>query len=486
MTRQELYDEIKKSSKDEYILEQMQTLGFFTSEKPTLPAQELKRKVELKKEISSLRREIVDPQAALKAIHVKRKKQALLRREETKQKKILLKEERRKAYLQKRESELVYIGEHFSYGLTSQVLNVERLQEYKLPLIRNALQLAQLMQIPLSQLRFLLYFRKVSKLSHYKEFLLQKRRGGYRRISTPMPKLKQAQYWIMDTILNKLSVHSCAHGFIKDKNILSNASNHINKSVVINFDLKDFFPTISFVRIKGLFIHLGYSEEISTVLSLLTTQSHQEEIELDNEHFFVHSIERVLPQGAPTSPMLSNLICINLDKRLEGLAQKFGFVYSRYADDLSFSSDETKNIPAILKYVESIVSEEGFTLHEEKTSVMRAHQSQDVTGVVVNEKTSIRRKELKKFRALLYQIKKDGLEGKSFNGGVNILDSITGYAHFINMIDPVKGEKFLFEVEEIKKLYAPKQGIKSGSSGAQSMLEKMANTLDAIFSKEKK
>ncbi|RUM76684.1 MAG: hypothetical protein DSZ11_00210, partial [Sulfurovum sp.] len=159
-------------------------------------------------------------------------------------------------------------------------------------------------------------------------------------------------------------------------------------------------------------------------------------------------------QGSPASPMISNLICRKLDKRMSGIATSLGFVYTRYADDMTFSSKEYLNINKMLYWVKGIVKEEGFILHPEKTRIMKKGARHEVTGVVVNEKPSVNRKELKRFRALLYQIEQSGLEGKSWHGkSENLISVIWGYANFIKMVDEQKGAKFMEQVKAIMEKY---------------------------------
>jgi hypothetical protein len=268
-----------------------------------------------------------------------------------------------------------------------------------------------------------------------------------------MPKLKQAQYWILENILNKLTLHDAAHGFVKKRSIVSNALPHIKAEVVINIDMKDFFPSISYPRVKGIFQSFGYSEQLSTVFALLCTEAECDEIELDGERYFASGTERHLPQGAPTSPALTNILCRKLDARLNGVSKKIGFVYTRYADDLTFSaSGETAGkVKTLMGFIKKIIREENLDIHPDKVRVLRKGARKEVTGIVVNEKPSVDARELDRFRALLFQIEKDGIAGKHWNNSNNLLASIKGYAGFVAMVDPVKGKIF---VERVTKILA--------------------------------
>src|SRR5262249_12338200 len=144
-------------------------------------------------------------------------------------------------------------------------------------------------------------------------FKIPKKTGGERLISAPMPRLKKAQYWILDNILRRVEVSDSAHGFLTGRSIVSNARPHVGADLIINLDLKDFFPTVSYKRVKGLFKSLGYSESAASVLGLICTEPDVEEVELDGKRYFVALTDRHLPQGAPTSPSITNILCRRLD-----------------------------------------------------------------------------------------------------------------------------------------------------------------------------
>jgi RNA-directed DNA polymerase len=181
---------------------------------------------------------------------------------------------------------------------------------------------------------------------------------------------------------------------------------------------------------------------------------------MDGRNYYLAQTDRHLPQGAPSSPALTNLLCRRLDRRLQGLAQSRGFTYTRYADDLTFSTtnpEKMRDIGNILQGVGSIVAHEGLTIHPDKTRVLRSSQQQEVTGVVVNQKLNVDRATLKKFRATLYQIEKDGLAGKKWGKGDDVLMSIEGFANYIAMVNPAKGGDFLKQVKQIRKLYGKRK-----------------------------
>lgn len=465
LTRQQLYDRIRETSKDEFVLAEMIRLGFWESDitAPSVPEQVIRREAELQRELQTLYTEkhrLDNKEAMLKQIRKQRMEAAKKKREETKQKLEAARQARATAWKAKKEKEILYLGESVSKGLNHTLSDhADRLTKHALPLLTDAASIAAAMGITMGALRFLAFSRRTSKVSHYKRFLIPKKTGGERLISAPMPRLKKAQHWILEHILSKLTASGAAHGFIKSRSILTNATPHLGSEVVVNFDLKNFFPTVTYPRVKGVFESLGYSEQAATILGLLCTEPDADEVELDGETFFVakgdNARDRFLPQGAPTSPALTNILCRRLDKRLEGIAAQLELTYTRYADDLTFSgkSGAASQAGLLLWRVRRVLEDEGFTLHPDKTRVMRKGSRKEVTGIVVNEKLSVERKTLRKFRALLHQIKKDGFAGKRWGNTPNTLAAIRGYATYVAMVDAEKGKKFVAEVAAIAEKY---------------------------------
>lgn len=225
----------------------------------------------------------------------------------------------------------------------------------------------------------------------YACYLIKKKKGGFRRIVVPYENLKRVQRWILSEILDKVVVsHSC-NGFIKGRSTLTNANPHLGKRFVRKFDFKDFFESITVDRVYGVFKSLGYSPAVSHDLATLCTLKLGEyKFEnLDNKikkHFVdLYTAPRaVLAQGAPTSPMLANLVCRELDFRFEKYALKHGISYTRYADDLTFSSDDPVKLPSA-SLVKKIVEEEGLRLNYKKTGTYGRDSRQVVTGILVDK-----------------------------------------------------------------------------------------------------
>ena len=465
--RQELYDRIRESSKDEVILEEMIRLGFWKrgEGQPSAPEELIRRAGELNREISDLFKQQarwVNPEQALKQMHKERKRAAMERRKETKLRGAEARHARAVAWAERRKTDVLYLGEDVSAGLSNGAGT--RPLAAELPALADAKALADAMGLALAELRFLAFDRPLSRVSHYQRFRIPKKTGGERLISAPMPRLKRAQYWILDNILSRVAVHQAAHGFVLGRSILSNAAPHVGRDVVVNFDLKDFFPTLTWKRVKGKFRGLGYSEAVATVLALICTEPDVDEIELDGQRLYAKRGPRRLPQGAPTSPALTNLICLRLDQRLSGLAAKLGFTYTRYADDMTFSAsgEAAKKAGAVLKFVGEIVTAEGFTVHPDKTRVMRSHRRQEVTGLTVNERIAMPRDTLRRFRALLHQIETKGPEGKRWGRSSNVLLAAAGFARFVEMVDLKAGASLVAHVETLSERHgAVRRGVPS-------------------------
>jgi retron-type reverse transcriptase len=456
LTREQLYERIRKGSKQEVILEEMQRLGFWPREtaQPTVEAQLIRREAELQTALSNLGNElrgIEDRDKALKTMRKERMAKARERREETRQRLAQGRHARAVAWHDRRQRELLYVGDGVSGGLGETLSDAEKLAHNALPALGHAGDIATAMGIGLGELRFLAWHRDVASVSHYQRFTISKKSGGERHISAPMPRMKRAQYWVLDNILAKMPVHEAVHGFLPGRSILTNAAPHVGQDVVINLDLKDFFPSIGMRRVRGVFRQLGYSSQVASLLALVCTEAPTDEVQLDGRRYFVARGERVLPQGAPTSPMLTNLLCRRLDARLAASAAKLGFRYTRYADDLTFSAgpQHSRDTGKLLWRVKQIVASEGLTVHPDKQQVMRKHQQQHVTGIVVNDKLSLDRDTLRRFRAVLHQAERHGPQGLQWNGNSDVIGALRGYANFIAMTDAARGAPYVDRVRAL-------------------------------------
>jgi RNA-directed DNA polymerase len=464
-TRQDLYDQIRQSSKEEFILDEMIRLGFWAvnGEIPNDPADEIRRRGELQRELDTLRaenRRLHNEEALKKEALKLRMAESRRKQQATKERRERERQERAAAWQVQQAQAITYLGEGVSAGLNRITSDLDRLQQHQLPILHDSNDLAIAMGLTIGQLRFLAFSRRIGTISHYVRFQIAKKTGGMREISAPLPRLKQAQQWILDHILEQIVLHPTAHGFRRGRSIVTNAQPHVGAVVVINLDLQNFFPSISYPRIKGIFRSLGYSEAIATILGLICTEPDVTQVELDGKSYYIAQNQRHLPQGAPTSPALTNLLCRRLDRRLDRLASDRGFTYTRYADDLTFSTtdnEKLREIGNILKGTQGVVTHEGLTIHPDKTRVLRQSQQQEVTGVVVNQKLNVDRSTLKRFRATLHHIEKDGLAGKQWGNGGDLLQSIEGFANYVAMVNPTKGSEFLAQVQRIQKKYGKRR-----------------------------
>lgn len=465
LTREEWRQLVKEAGgREEFIKKEMIRLGFWI-ERPLTPEEQEqaeREEAELKQleaelaELQQRLQQIPNLKQLLKEARQQRIEESRRRREERRKAREQAREEARKRWEEYKAAHVVHVGEGYSAGLNHDTYDEGKLIQLGIPLIRSALELAEVMGISLSKLKWLTYHRNAATLCHYYRFTIPKKSGGEREISAPKAELRQAQAWIKENILEKLPVHPSAYGFVPGRSTLDNAKPHLRQEIVIKMDLKDFFPTIHFWRVRGLFQSFGYSEAVSTLFALLCTEPPRKEVEFDGKYYYVAMGERQLPQGACTSPAITNLICRRLDEKLTRLAEANGFVYTRYADDLTFScgKDKAHRIGYLMKTVRAIVRFEGFEVNEEKTRVLRSSRRQKVTGIVVNEKPNISRKELRRFRAILHNVEKHGLEAENRFNHPNFWSYIQGYASYVSMVRPDLGKKFAMQIERIAEKYS--------------------------------
>jgi len=326
----------------------------------------------------------------------------------------------------------------------------EQLCKRGLPEFNTHEEIALAMGISVEKLYFLTNKYPISSTSHYCRFQISKKTGETRTISAPVPELKAAQKWILKYILENIEIHDAAHGFCRDRSIITNARPHVGRSVIVKLDLQNFFQSILYKRVKELFCSFGYSETTATIFSLICTVT---ETNINNRITSQDIEKRHLPQGSPTSPAISNLVCDRLDKCLTKLASNLGFCYTRYADDLTFSSFEkaSDKINNLIHESQLIITQEGFTVNRGKIKVLSNSVQQKVTGIIVNKQLNLSRKTLKAFRATLYQIEREGLTGKKWGNSTDLIAAITGFANYVAMVNPSKGAEFLASVERIKQ-----------------------------------
>jgi RNA-directed DNA polymerase len=314
--------------------------------------------------------------------------------------------------------------------------------QWKLPALPNVAAVAALVGVAPGELAKLMR-PGVGAGSGYVEFEIAKAKGGTRRIAAPRKPLRTVQRTILDKILAKVPVHEACHGFVTGRSTVTNATPHANAALVVKLDLKDFFPSVHYRRVRGLFTFLGYSSEVANVLAGLTTYRPK----LANGSVVWPG---VLPQGAPTSPAIANLVARRLDQRLARLAAKVGATYTRYADDLTFSfrTQPELRIGRFLWFVDAICEQEGFLERPDKRRILRAKHQQRVTGIVVNHGIHVPRADRKRFRAILHNCAKHGVATQA-NGRTDFAAYLAGYAAYVHMVEPALGARWVAEVARL-------------------------------------
>jgi len=229
----------------------------------------------------------------------------------------------------------------------------------------------------------------------YSEFEIPKKTGGTRKISAPDLFLKKIQRRINLCLEQFFKPKLSTNGFIRERSIVTNAQPHIGKRFVFNIDLKDFFPSIHYGRIKAVLQKdpFNTSSEIAHLIAHLACYN------------------GILPQGSPLSPLITNIICQALDTYMVKFAKHYRCYYSRYADDITFSSN--KNVFKNDKFqsdLKNLIQSQGFRINSKKTRIQKSTQRQEVTGIIVNQKSNLRRPYIKNVRAMLHNWDKKGLE----------------------------------------------------------------------------
>jgi hypothetical protein len=198
----------------------------------------------------------------------------------------------------------------------------------------------------------------------YRSFEIPKRRGGFRKVSAPYPLLGAIQKSLHKVLLPLTEVSPEAFAYITGRNAIQHAQRHLGHAELLTLDIKDFFPSIKRQRVHQVLLDAGADADFAHIASLLVT------------------LQGALPQGAATSPLLSNLVFVKSDHRLRSLAASLGLVYTRYADDLAFSGSHIpRNLP---KTISQILREGGFELDDRKTTLKLSSARKIITGVSIS------------------------------------------------------------------------------------------------------
>lgn len=296
------------------------------------------------------------------------------------------------------------------------LLYIKTLQKNKTPIIFEIEHFSMLLGMDVDILNKMVFGTQ----SFYHTFSIPKRDvNKSRTISAPYPSLLYVQQWILKNILDRIPVHSSAHAYRKNKSILTNVTPHLNKKALLKIDLTDYFPNINIRRVISVFMRLGYTQKVSFFLASLCT------------------LDDGLPQGAPTSPALSNIISYHLDRRLFSLARQYNCVYTRYADDIAITGEyislHTK------AFIISIIEECGFIVNKDKTYLSDNTKKRILTGISIsNGETRIPRKLRRDIKQEIFYLKEYGFYSHISKRKITnpyYLESLKGKITFWNFIE---------------------------------------------------
>ncbi|MGM3224284.1 retron St85 family RNA-directed DNA polymerase [Dickeya zeae] len=284
-------------------------------------------------------------------------------------------------------------------------------QLLSLPILENVDDLSQSLRLPKEV---------ISKFSlnndkYYHRIEMKKKTGGIRHIESPLRELKAIQRWILRYILDKLAPSIYAKGFVRKKSIIDNAKPHEGNQYVLNLDLQDFFTNVPASHVYTLFRNIGYNNNIAFILTSFCTKS------------------GYLPQGAPTSPALSNLVCLRLDHRVSTYCKKRVLTYTRYADDLCISGNKILILQRASYLIKMIIADEGFTVNTKKEKFLGPKVRREVTGLTVTPRITISKKNYCVYRKRIYDLVRNEVQNKN--------EIIRGILSFVQSIDKDKGKK---------------------------------------------
>jgi RNA-directed DNA polymerase len=331
--------------------------------------------------------------------------------------------------------------------------SAERLARHSFPVFRTPEELAGWLELSMARLAWLVHrYSEDSRPqnereAHYHYHWVAKRGGGKRLIESPKRTLKAVQRRILREILDKVPPHDAAHGFSAGRSILTNARPHVKSEVLLKLDLANFYPSVTFARVTAIFRSLGYSREAAIWLARLTTSALPANIPFLKEEpsAVLAYLKRHLPQGAPTSPALANLSAFSLDVRLAGLARSFGATYTRYADDLTFSGPWRfgTSLRDFIPLVYQIVRHERFRLNHNKRKVLRSTGRLVVTGIVVNEKLNVSRREYDRLKAVLTNCARRGASTQNRDGHAHFAAHLRGRIAQVTQLNAARGARLL-------------------------------------------
>lgn len=391
-------------------IQEMIELGLWPRDLSIPDPQLIERIIRLDEDIYNRKLELYSPEnnqemaiQKAKEILLSKNRQKFQERKQKKETKLLITD-----WKKYKDINFVHLGKTVSGWLNNKDTDEDTLNKLKLPILRNAQDLEKFISTPIAQIKWLAYQRKVSRVNHYIEFKIAKKSGGFRIISKPKTDLMKIQQKIKTEILDKIPLPDHIFGFKKSYSIFDNANYHLKSRYILNLDIDNFFSNVTFYQVRSEFHKLGFSGEISTVLALLCTNSDSKQVIIDDKKYYHYSNIRKLPQGAPTSPYLSNLVGINFDKEILKRIEKLDFKYSRYADDITLSTKSKKpKFRGIFNIIRRTLAYYNFRINENKTLIRGNHERQEITGLIINSgKSLIPRKWRRELRAAVHNYEK--------------------------------------------------------------------------------
>lgn len=287
-------------------------------------------------------------------------------------------------------------------------------------------------------------YARDERLRHYRYRWLP-----HRLIEAPKPRLRAIQRRLLDEVLGAIPVHDRAHGFVPGRGVHTFAGSHAGRAVLVSMDLRAFFSSITATRVYALFRTAGYPEPVAHALTALTTTRTPAPVLRAAPTARPWDAARAallrqphLPQGAPTSPALANLCAFRLDRRLTGLADRFGLHYSRYADDLAFSGTlGAGRVRDLISYVRDVAADEGFRVHPDKTRVRGRADRQLLAGLVVNSRPAVPREDYDGLRAILHNAGRHGLAAANRDGHPDFAAHLAGRVAWMAQHHPARAAK---------------------------------------------
>ena len=328
----------------------------------------------------------------------------------------------------------------------------DRFREWQLPSLISKLELAEWLGVTSAEVDWLTRSRRDRPVEkeHYR-YRWVPRPGRPRLFEIPRLRLKQTQRKLTE-LFAAIPPHPAAHGFVPGHSVASCLEPHVSQEVVLRMDLRHFFPSIRRGRVMAMLRDFGYPEPVAKLIARLVTATVPQPIleearllcgELAFE-VLSHALgQQHLPQGAPTSPVVANLVAWKLDCRLAGLAEKVGAQYTRYADDLIFSGDRSfgRGLTKFRELVLAIAIDEGFFIRHHKTRTMRSGGRQIVAGLVMNQQLNVPREDYDQLRAILHNCARNGLASQNRDEHPDFLAHLQGRVAYMAATNPERGRK---------------------------------------------